>query len=67
MRGLVNVGLLPLLPSTGEGTEKSADPPQVISPNVEENQPHESTSVKPTLPDDKSQPRTKEERKEEDV
>ena len=32
---------------SGEGTEKSADPPQVMSPNVEENQTHEHTSVKP--------------------
>ena len=48
----------------GEGTEKTSDPPQVMSPNVEGNQTHESTSVKPPSPDSESQPRTKEERKE---
>ena len=34
---------------------------------MEEDQTHESTSAKPPLPDDESQPRIKEERKEEDV
>ena len=34
---------------------------------MEEKQTHESTSVKPPSPDSESQPRTKEERKEEDV
>ena len=48
-------------------TEKIPDPPQVMSPNVEEDQTRESTSVKPPSPDSESQPRIKEERKEEDV
>ena len=38
-----------------------------MSPNVEGDQTHESTSIKPPSPDDESQPRIKEERKEEDV
>ena len=48
-------------------TEKIPDPPQVMSPNVEEDQTRESTSAKPPSPGSKSQPRIKEERKEEDV
>ena len=38
-----------------------------MSPNVEENQSHEHTSAKPPPSDSESQPRIKEERKEEDV
>ena len=52
---------------SGVDTEKLPDPPQVMSPNVEGDQTHESTSVKPPSPDSESQPRTKEEKKEEDV
>ena len=52
---------------SGEGTERSTDPPQVTSQNVEENQPHESTSVKQPSPDEESHQSVKVERKEEDV
>ena len=38
-----------------------------MSPNVEEEQTHDITSVKKPSPDDEPQPRDKEERKEEDV
>ena len=46
---------------SGVMVEDSPKPPQVMSPNVEEEHIHE----KPQSPDDESQPRIKEERKEE--
>ena len=52
---------------SGAKAEESPDPPQVMSPNVEEEQIHETTSVKRPSPDAESEPRIKEERKEEDV
>ena len=66
--GSTRVGLMPLLPAhSGIKVEDSPDLPQVMSPNVEEEQIHETTSVKQPSPDDESQPRIKEERKEEGV
>ena len=53
--------------------EESPNPPQVVSPNVEEGpihdheQVHDTLSEDPLLPKDESQSRVKEERKDEEV
>ena len=52
---------------SGEGSEKSTNPPHVMSPNVEQNQPQETTSVKQPSSDDVSLHPVKVERNEEDV
>ena len=39
---------------SGDGLEKSTNPSQVTSPNVEQNQPQETTSVKQPSPDEVS-------------
>ena len=58
---------------SGVGIEDSPKPPQVMSPNVGEEQTHDNEQVHDTLPDDRllpedeSQSRIKEERKEEEV
>ena len=57
----------PCCPPLLVDAEKLPDPPQVTSPSVEEDQTREFTSVQPPSPDSESQPRIKEERKEEDV
>ena len=52
---------------SGVKIEESSNPPQVMSPSVEEEQTHDTTSAERPLPDDEPQPRIKEERKEEDA
>ena len=50
------------------GVDRDAsNPPPVMSPNVEEEQVHDTLSASRLLPEDKSQSRIKEERKEEEV
>ena len=52
---------------SGVEHEDSSNPPQVLSPNVGEEQVHETQSASRLLPEDEPQFRIKEERKEEDV
>ena len=52
---------------SGVKIEESTNPPQVMSPNVGEEQVHETMSASRPSQEDESQPRIKEERKEEDV
>ena len=62
------VELMPLLPATlGVENADSSNPPQVMSPNVGEEQVHDTLSASRLLPEDESQSRIKEERKEKDV
>ena len=52
---------------SGVKIEDSSNPPQVMSPNVGEEQVHDTMSASRLFPEDESQSRMKEERKEEDV
>ena len=52
---------------SGVKSDESSIPPQVMSPSVEEEQTHDTTSVKRPSQHDEPQPRVKEERKDEDT
>ena len=52
---------------SGVGIASSSKPPQVMSPNVGEEQVHDTLTASSLLPEDESQSRIKEERKEEDA
>ena len=52
---------------SGVMIERTPNPPQLISPNVAEELIHETMSAARPSQDDESQPRIKEERKEEEV
>ena len=52
---------------SGVDNENSSNPPQVMSPNVGKDQVHETQPHSRLLPEDESQSRVKEGRKEEDV